>query len=98
MHAHTQTHTYTYTPNLASLKIQNAKKKKIQNASYKLFTITPISCVDLNVCIFFCLLSCPSYLIYAQYETFLNELLFIELQFPADTNNKIQIALTDDNF
>ena len=88
MRAHT--HTYTYTPNLASLKIQNA--------SYKLFTITPISYVDLNVYIFFRLLSCPSYLIYAQYETFLNELLFIELQFPADTNNKIQIALTDENF
>ena len=35
---------------------------------------------------------------HAQYETFLNDLVFIELWFPADTNNKIQIALADENF
>lgn len=35
---------------------------------------------------------------HAQYETFLNELVFIELWFPADTNHKIQIALANKNF
>lgn len=35
---------------------------------------------------------------HAQYETFLNELAFIELWFPADINNEIQIALTDKKF
>ena len=48
MRACTQIHTYTHTPNLSIASL------KIQNASFKLFTITPISCVDLNVCIFFC--------------------------------------------
>lgn len=35
---------------------------------------------------------------YAQCETFLNELDFIELWFPAVTNNKIQITLADKDF
>lgn len=33
-----------------------------------------------------------------QYEAFLSEFVFIELWFPADTGNKIQIALADKTF
>lgn len=35
---------------------------------------------------------------HAQYEAFLSEFVFIELWFPADTGNKIQIALADKTF
>lgn len=35
---------------------------------------------------------------HAQHEAFLNELVFIELWFPAVTNNKIQIAPADEDF
>lgn len=34
----------------------------------------------------------------AQHEAFLNELVFIELWFPAVPNNKIQIAPADKDF
>lgn len=40
----------------------------------------------------------PSYSMHAQYEAFLSEFVFIELWFPADTGNKIQIALADKTF